>query len=229
MNKVYGYCRISTPKQSIDRQIRNIKKMYPGAFIIQEVYTGTKFQGRKELDKLLKILKQGDTVDFDEVSRMSRNAEEGFTLYKELYEKNINLVFIKEPHINTDTYKKVMQIDLLNDKVDYILDGVNKYLMALAEEQIRIAFEQAEKEVNDLHQRTKEGIITARLNGKQIGQKTGIKLNIKKEAPAKEKILKYSKDFNGNLSDQECIRLVGVSRNTYYKYKKELRDDMYVV
>lgn len=229
MNKVYGYCRISTPKQSIDRQIRNIKKMYPGAFIIQEVYTGTKFQGRKELDKLLKILKQGDTVVFDEVSRMSRNAEEGFTLYKELYEKNINLVFIKEPHINTDTYKKVMQIDLLNDKVDYILDGVNKYLMALAEEQIRIAFEQAEKEVNDLHQRTKEGIITARLNGKQIGQKTGIKLNIKKEAPAKEKILKYSKDFNGNLSDQECIRLVGVSRNTYYKYKKELRDDMYVV
>ena len=229
MNKVYGYCRISTPKQSIDRQIRNIKKMYPGAFIIQEVYTGTKFQGRKELDKLLKILKQGDTVVFDEVSRMSRNAEEGFTLYKELYEKNINLVFIKEPHINTDTYKKVMQIDLLNDKVDYILDGVNKYLMALAEEQIRIAFEQAEKEVNDLHQRTKEGIITARLNGKQIGQKTGIKLNIKKEAPAKEKILKYSKDFNGNLSDQECIRLVGVSINTYYKYKKELRDDMYVV
>ncbi len=226
MSKVYGYCRISTPKQSIDRQIRNIKKMYPEAFIIQEVYTGTKFQGRKELDKLLKILKQGDTVVFDEVSRMSRNAEEGFALYKELYEKNINLVFIKEPHINTDTYKKVMQIDLLNDKVDYILDGVNKYLMALAEEQIRIAFEQAEKEVNDLHQRTKEGIITARLNGKQIGQKTGIKLNIKKEAPAKEKILKYSKDFNGNLSDQECIRLVGVSRNTYYKYKKELRNDI---
>ena len=108
MNKVYGYCRISTPKQSIDRQIRNIKKMYPGAFIIQEVYTGTKFQGRKELDKLLKILKQGDTVVFDEVSRMSRNAEEGFTLYKELYEKNINLVFIKEPHINTDTYKNVI-------------------------------------------------------------------------------------------------------------------------
>lgn len=226
MSKVYGYCRISTPKQSIDRQIRNIKKMYPEAFIIQEVYTGTKFQGRKELDKLLKILKPKDTVVFDEVSRMSRNAEEGFTLYKELYDKDINLVFIKEPHINTDTYKKVMQIDLLNDKVDYILDGVNKYLMALAEEQIKIAFEQAEKEVNDLHQRTKEGIITARLNGKQIGQKTGIKLNIKKEAPAKEKILKYSKDFNGNLSDQECIRLVGVSRNTYYKYKKELRDDM---
>ena len=89
---------------------------------------------------------------------------------------------------------------------------------------IRIAFEQAEKEVQDLHQRTREGIETARLNGKQIGQRLGAKLNVKKEAPAKEKILKYSKDFNGSLDDRACIKVVGVSRNTFYKYKKELRD-----
>lgn len=221
--KVYGYCRISTPKQSIDRQIRNIKTYYPEAIIIQEVYTGTKFQGRKELDKLLKIIKPHDTLVFDEVSRMSRNAEEGFALYKELYYKDISLVFIKEPHINTDTYKKVMQIDLLNDKVDYILDGINKYLMALAEEQIRIAFEQAEKEVVYLRQRTKEGMETARLNGKQIGQRSGNILNVKKKTPSKEKILKYCKDFNGTLSDRDCIKLIGISKNTYYKYKRELK------
>ena len=57
--------------------------------------------------------------------------------------------------------------------VDFTLEGVNKYLMSLAKEQIRLAFEQSEKEVQDLHQRTKEGIETARLNGKQIGQKQG--------------------------------------------------------
>ncbi len=57
--------------------------------------------------------------------------------------------------------------------VDFILEGVNKYLMSLAMEQIRLAFEQSEKEVQDLHQRTREGIETARLNGKQIGQKQG--------------------------------------------------------
>ncbi len=57
--------------------------------------------------------------------------------------------------------------------VDFILESVNKYLMSLAMEQIRLAFEQSEKEVQDLHQRTKEGIETARLNGKQIGQKQG--------------------------------------------------------
>ena len=48
--------------------------------------------------------------------------------------------------------------------------------MALAKEQIRLAFDQAEKEVEDLHQRTREGIQTARLNGKQIGQRQGAKL-----------------------------------------------------
>ena len=68
-----------------------------------------------------------------------------------------------------------------------ILKGLNNYFRKLAERQIRIAFEQAEKEVQDLHQRTKEGIETARLNGKQIGQRLGIKLHIKKEEPSKEK------------------------------------------
>ena len=57
MNMVYGYCRISTGKQSIDRQIRNIKATYPEAIIVEEVYTGTKFQGRDKLDKIIKTVK----------------------------------------------------------------------------------------------------------------------------------------------------------------------------
>ena len=71
-------------------------------------------------------------------------------------------------------------MQLTGSHVDYILEGVNKYLMALAKEQIRLAFEQSEKEVKDLQQRTKEGIETARLNGKQIGQRQGVKLITKK-------------------------------------------------
>ena len=78
MSKEYGYARISTPKQNIDRQIRNILAAHPQAHMIKEVFTGTKFQGRKELDKLLRTVQPGDTIIFDSVSRMSRNAEEGF-------------------------------------------------------------------------------------------------------------------------------------------------------
>lgn len=224
MCKIYGYCRISTKKQSIERQNRNILAEYKEAIIINEVFTGTKVEGRKEFNKLLKRVKAGDTIIFDSVSRMSRNAVEGFELYEELYKKGVELVFLKEQHINTSTYKNALNnnIQLTNTNVDYILEGVNKYLMALAKEQIKIVFEQSEKEVNDLRQRTREGIETARLQGKQIGKSEGAKLTTKKSIQAKEQIKKYSKDFDGMLKDAEVIKLIGVARNSYYKYKKEL-------
>lgn len=225
---IYGYARISTKKQNIERQVRNIKDLYSNAVIIKEQYTGTTFQGREELDKLLKTVKQNDIIVFDSVSRMSRNADEGFQLYQELFEKGITLVFLKEPHINTETYKKAMknQLELTGSAVDEILKGVNKYLMILAKEQIRLAFQQAEKEVQDLRQRTKEGIITARMNGKQIGQEKGAKLNVKKKPERKQLIKKYSKDFDGMLTDKEVIKQIGIARNTYYKYKKELSEEL---
>lgn len=224
-NKIYGYCRISRKEQSIDRQERNIVKEYPEAIIIKESYTVTKID-RPQFSKLIKAIKKNDTIVFDSVSRMSRNAEEGFQLYEELFNKGINLVFLKEPHINTETYKRALNnnVEMTGTNVDFILEGINKYLMALAKEQIKLAFEQSEKEVTDLQQRTKEGIETARLNGKQIGQKQGAKLNVKKSVGAKEQILKHSKDFNGMLKDVDVIKLTGLARNTYYKYKKELAD-----
>ncbi len=137
----------------------------------------------------------------------------------------LRLVFLKEPHINTSTYKKALESNILmtGTNVDFILEGVNKYLMSLAKEQIRLAFEQSKKEVQDLHQRTKEGIETARLNGKQIGQKQGVKLTTKKSIEAKKQIQKHSKDFNGTLSDADCMKLIGLARNTFYKYKRELK------
>lgn len=228
MNRIYGYCRISSPKQNIDRQVRNIKNIYPNAYIVQETFTGTKIDGRKEFQKLLNKIKKGDTIIFDSVSRMSRNSDEGFKLYEKLYNMGIELIFLKEPHINTSTYKKVLtsnQLQLTGTSVDLILQGINKYLLELAKEQIKIAFNQSEKEVEDLRQRTREGIETARLNGKQIGQVKGAKLTTKKSLQAKETIKKHSVDFGGSLKDKELIRLCGISRNSFYKYKREIRKE----
>ena len=222
---VYGYTRISRPQQSIERQIRNIRKEYPEALILQEAYTGTRMD-RPEWLKLYNKVRTGDVIVFDSVSRMSRNADEGVQTYFDLYEKGIQLVFLKEHYIDTLIYEENMRdkIELQGTDEDEIFKGLNNYFRKLAEKQIRIAFEQAQKEVDDLRQRTREGIETARLNGKQIGQRPGNKLKVKKEGPAKEKIMKFSKDFNGALADNECIKLIGISRNTYYKYKKELRN-----
>lgn len=221
---VYGYARISSARQNIERQVRNIKRAYPEAVIVEEVYTGRNFQNRKKIQSIVRRVKEGDTIVFDSVSRMSRNAEEGFRLYERLFDQGISLVFLKEPHINTDVYRRNLDIDIqmTGEKEDILLQAVKQYLMELAREQIRIAFEQSEKEVADLRQRTKEGIETARLNGKQIGQVKGVKLHVKKAESAKKLIQKHSRSFDGKLNDRECMKLVGISRNTYYKYKKEL-------
>lgn len=229
----YGVCRISTKKQNIERQARNILKYYPTATIIKETFTGTKLEGRKEFENLLKILKKGDTLIFDSVSRMSRNSEEGCQLYENLFNKGINLVFLKESHINTEIYRKALnnqiKVELAtgnkatDELMQTIISALNQYTIELAKEQIKKAFDQSEKEVKDLQQRTSEGLLTAKLNGKQIGQKKGAKLTTKKSKVAKEIILKHSKSFNGTLNDLECMKLANISRNTYYNYKKELK------
>lgn len=226
MKNIYGYARISRKTQSLDRQVTNIKNFNKEAIIYKEAFTGTKLD-RPVFDKLLKKVKSGDTIVFDSVSRMSRNAEEGFNLYEKLFNKGIELVFLKEPHINTETYKKALSnnIKLTGTNIDPILKGVNEYLMGLAKEQIKIAFEQAEKEVKDLQERTKEGIREAKAKGKQIGAVKGKKLITKKSIQKKEEIKKYSKDFNGSLADVDVMKLTGLARNTYYKYKKELKDE----
>ena len=57
--------------------------------IIQKTFIGSKIQERKELDKLIKSVNSSDTIIFDSVSRMSRNADNGFKLYWELYNNGI--------------------------------------------------------------------------------------------------------------------------------------------
>lgn len=221
---IYGYCRISTKKQSIERQIRNIKGMYPDAVIVRESYTGTTTD-RPEWSKLYKRIKEEDTIIFDSVSRMSRNADEGVELYMDLFNKSVTLVFLKESYINTDVYRSTIEQTIGstgNDIADIYIEATNKVIKLLAEKQIRKAFEQAEKEVEDLHQRTREGIETARLNGKQIGRVEGKKVVTKKSLEMKERIRKMSKNFEGNMSDKEILEILNISRNTFYKYKKEM-------
>lgn len=236
MSKIVGYCRVSTRSQNIERQERNIKAEYPDAVIVKEAYTGTKFEGRKEFEKILAKIKKGDTIIFDSVSRMSRNAEEGTALYLKLFDEGINLVFLKEPYINTEVFASASTESIGytgNEIADEYISATNRVLKILAKKQIIKAFEQAEKEVKDIRQRVKEGQLTARLNGKEIGLKEGTKLVTKKSAQAKEQIKKYSKDFNGTNLDKDVMKLIeitdkfgnvkkGIAKNSYYKYKAEL-------
>lgn len=234
MGKEYAYARISRKTQKIERQIENLTKAYPDARIYQEAYTGTKTEGRKEFKRMLAAVKPGDTIIFDSVSRMSRNADDGIKLYMELYDKDVNLVFLKESYINTDVYKDSIQQTIAatgNEIADIYIEATNKVIKLLAEQQIRKAFEQAEKEVQDLHERTKEGIREAKRKGKQVGRVTGMTVTTKKSLEAKWLMQEYSRDFDGTLNDIDTMtqiraRVGTLSRNSYYKYKKELFEQM---
>lgn len=229
--RIFGYCRISTMKQRIARQIDNIKREFPTATIITEEYTGTTTD-RPNFNKLIKNIKPGDTIVFDEVSRMSRNASEGIELYEKLFDMDVNLVFIKEPHINTSVYRDRMnkQIEKLSstgskatDKLlESIMNALHEYTIDLAREQIELAFKTAQAEVDFLHQRTSEGVRKAQAQGKRVGREQGVKVVTKKSIEMKARIKELSKDFDGTNTDKDVMKITGLARNTFYKYKREL-------
>lgn len=235
--KTYAYCRVSTENQSLQRQVSNIMKAYPEikeCDYKKEKFTGTT-QDRPAWKELLRKVKPGDTIVFDSVSRMSRDAAEGARQYMELYEKGVNLVFLNEPHINTDAYRAAAAecIQMTGNEIaDEYIAATNRVLKILAKKQVIIAFEQAEKERNDIAKRVKDGKKAKKeqriANGEPevYDYNRGKKLETKKATAAKEIIRKHSMDFDGSLSDAECITLAKISRNSYYKYKAEIRAEI---
>ena len=233
---MYAYCRVSTERQSLTRQIENISKAFPEIAerdYFAEKYTGTTAD-RPAWVKLLQKVKTGDTIVFDSVSRMSRDAAEGAAQYEMLYNKGVNLVFLNEPHVNTDVYRQSATASIPatgNEIADVYIEATNKVLMILAKRQITLAFEQAQKERDDLSKRTRDGIRAKRAERAEAGEpepfdfNRGKKLETKKAIAAKETIRKHSKDFGGSLADPDCMKLAGCSRNSFYKYKRELHDD----
>ncbi|MBE6580155.1 MAG: recombinase family protein [Ruminococcaceae bacterium] len=229
---IYGYARVSTQHQRLSRQITNILDVEPNAVIIKEHYTGTTLE-RPAWTQLVRKLAEGDTVIFDSVSRFARNAKEGFEEYKKMFELGVNLVFINEPLINTSVFAATrnnllhISVETGNEAVDEFFSGnialINKFLMSLAEEQIKKALEQSEKEVSDLHSRISQGMREAKKNGTKIGLSQGTTLITKKSLQCKSIIQKHCKDFGGSLEDPDVMKLCGCSRNSYYKYKRELK------
>lgn len=229
---VIGVVRVSTKNQHTDRQEYNILKIYPNAKIIKIIYSGAKVIGQKDFDKTMKQLQKGDLLVFDAVTRMSRNTNKGVALYEDLFKRGVDIEFLKDPLINTSVYRQTMdnQIQLQSQTGDEATDTfvnsmikiINDYNLALARKQVIEAFKQAQKELENIQQNTKDGMDLAKRNGKRIGTPKGTILTTKKSIEIKKVMLKHCEDFGGTLNDIECMNLTGVARNTFYKYKKEL-------
>ena len=141
-NFVFGYARVSTEQQNLDRQLDMLQK-YGVDFIYNEKMTGTK-RNRPELEKLLERLTEGDTVVVESLSRLGRSTKDLIWLMETFNSKGVNLVSLKES-IDTTT-------------------STGKLLFTLMS-----ALAQFERDV--LADRTKEGLAAARARGRKGGRK----------------------------------------------------------
>ena len=140
-NFVFGYARVSTEQQNLDRQLDMLQK-YGVDFIYNEKMTGTK-RNRPELEKLLERLTEGDTVVVESLSRLGRSTKDLIWLMETFNAKGVNLISLKES-IDTTT-------------------STGKLLFTLMS-----AIAQFERDV--IADRTREGLNSARARGRKSGR-----------------------------------------------------------
>lgn len=140
-NFIFGYARVSTEQQNLDRQI-DMLKGYGVDYIYNEKMTGTK-RNRPELEKMLERLTEGDTVVVESLSRLGRSTKDLIWLMETFNSKGVNLVSLKE---SIDT-----------------TSSTGKLLFTLMS-----ALAQFERDV--LADRTREGLAAARARGRKGGR-----------------------------------------------------------
>ena len=243
MGTEYGFLRVSTPHQDISRQRINILRNYPDAILYEEIHSGGDYNGCVVLNKLLRIVQEGDTIIFDSVSRFTRDNVTGPKEYRRLFKMGVNLVFLNEPYINTDNYRNALDVALprTGTFIDPIIEGVEEALLQLAEQQVQDAFNQANKEMLDIRKRTSQALQKKIAENRvlppeqqiRIGTQRGDTFTTKKKMVALERIKEglekgypdevimnnIAGDLKRQLPDSKCK---DISRNTYYKYKREV-------
>ena len=232
---IYGYARVSTATQgrdgnSLEEQTAALEK-YGCQEIITEAFSG-KTMERPKFQSLLERLQEGDTLVVCKLDRFARTAIEGVQTVRELFEKGINLVFLKERHIDTDEFKRrtqrhIERITTQDNKIDNLINGILELVEQFERENlkdnIRIAFERAEQERTLMIQRITTGKSVSQT--KQGRPKGSLNKESEKTEDVKKIIFELSKDFKGQFSDAKIMReYLHIARNTYYKYKAELKD-----
>jgi DNA invertase Pin-like site-specific DNA recombinase len=190
---LYGYARCSTNelKQDITRQTKELKQygVHPDN-IYFEYESGTK-TNRAELNKLLSIVKQGDTIVTTEVSRITRSTKQLCDL----------IDFVKENHI-----KLVIGNSMTVDCTAGDIDPMTKAF-------IQIAGVFAELERNMTVSRIVSGMQNAKSKGKHIGRR-----EVTKEDIPQVFIRYYNQYSDKEINVTELAKLCGMSRTTVYKY-----------
>ncbi|ADC52360.1 resolvase (plasmid) [Alkalihalophilus pseudofirmus OF4] len=179
MGKVFGYARVSTQDQILDLQIDVLEKA-GAAVIYKEKITGTRKE-RPELEQLLKAISKGDSVVVYKLDRISRSTKHLIELVETFEEKEVNFISIQD-NIDTST--------------------------AMGRFFFRTMASIAELERDIISERTKSGLQSARMRGRNGGRPS-------KDPKLVERALKLhsSKQY----SIKEITDMTGVSKSVLYR------------
>lgn len=197
-NRIYGYARVSTKEQNLDRQIEALKQYVPDERnIITDEKSGKDFQ--RENYQALKntLLRKGDTLYIKELDRLGRNYDQIGKEYTELVEKGVNIKIIDMPVLSSG--ENGLDMKLLQNIIFEILSYI------------------AEKERLKIHSRCAEGIEEAKKRGVKFGRP-----QIQKPSNWNDV---YSQWKNGTITTADAMRQSNLKRNTFYKFVKAEREE----
>lgn len=199
MNKKYGYARVSTKEQNLDRQIEALK----GHGIAEKDIRTDKASGKdfnREGYKALKeqLLRSGDILVIKELDRLGRDMEQIKQEWQELLEMGIDIVVLDTPILNT-TNKNDIEKNLISNIVFELLTYM------------------AEKERLKIRARQREGIDQAKAQGKHLGRPRA-------DIPEGFEVV-YSDWKQGNITGVKAMEQLRLKRTTFYKIVKEYEEN----
>lgn len=193
----YGYARCSTNegRQDINRQIKELKAA--GAQEVVFEYEHGDAKTKKQLQMLLEVAKEGDTIITLEVSRLSRSTQQLCEIIDVIRDKHLRLVIVGS-----------ITIDCRNGQTD-----------PMSEAFLQMAGVFAQLELAMIRARVRSGMENAKAKGRKIGRKP----TTKEDIPAI--FYKHYPDLKEKkMNVSELARVCGLSRPTIYKYLSLISD-----
>ncbi|MEK3991987.1 recombinase family protein [Robertmurraya sp. FSL R5-0851] len=197
--KRFAYIRVSDKDQNEARQVETMKKEgIEERDVFIEKMSGKNFE-RPKYQLLKQLVREGDEIVFDSITRMGRSMNETLKEYEWFVENGVELKFIKEPMINTS-----------NEQDDIIKQAIQRVILT-----VLAAF--AEKERLDIKIRQAEGIEAAKAKGKHLGRP--------KAVITPEFELAYKQWNNNEITAVEAMKKANVSKTTFYRLVKQLKEN----
>ena len=208
----YGYHRVSTKDQNLDRGIKGIEdfckqKNYPLQKIFLDKISGKSFDRPRYTVLKEDVLREGDTLILYELDRLGRNKKEIIDELRYYEDHNIRVMFLDIP---TSTIDLSEESDSMNK---LITDTINKVV-------IEIYAMQAETELQRKEKRQREGIEAKKARGEwdDYGRH--------RLMSAEEFAKQYKKVEQGKIGSLELIRQLKMKNSKYFKYVDEYKQNL---